>query len=160
MSKVDLGQTVSILANLGVITGIVFLAIQVRQNQAALDQANELDRAAAVGAALDYYNDFRAMLAQDEQLNEIWSSPSTGRELTASETRRFIRVCQNWFWIQATMYERFALLGDERRGIEGPAVNVRNALSDPQMRACIEPDLVTARRWGYTAFVEAVMNGR
>ena len=32
MKKIDLGQTVSIMANLGVIAGIVFLAIELRQN--------------------------------------------------------------------------------------------------------------------------------
>jgi hypothetical protein len=158
--RIELGQAVSILANLGVITSIVFLAIEVRQNQASLDQANALDRAAALGSALDYFNDFRAMLAQDEQLNEIWSSPDTGRELTAAEARRFRRVCENWFWIQATMYERFLLLGDEQRGIKGPAVNVRDGLGNPQLRACIEPALVTARRWGYGSFVDAVMNAK
>ena len=32
MKKIDLGQTLGILANLGVIAGIVFLAIEIRQN--------------------------------------------------------------------------------------------------------------------------------
>ena len=32
MKKIDLGQTITILANLGVIAGIVFLAYEVRQN--------------------------------------------------------------------------------------------------------------------------------
>ena len=32
MKKIDLGQTITILANVGVIAGIVFLAIELRQN--------------------------------------------------------------------------------------------------------------------------------
>lgn len=32
MKKIDLGQTVSILANIGVIAGIVFLGVEIRQN--------------------------------------------------------------------------------------------------------------------------------
>lgn len=32
MKKLDLGQTITILANIGVITGIVFLALELRQN--------------------------------------------------------------------------------------------------------------------------------
>ena len=32
MKKMDLGQTLQILANFGVIAGIVFLAIEIRQN--------------------------------------------------------------------------------------------------------------------------------
>jgi hypothetical protein len=158
MRKIDVGQAVAILANFGVITGIVFLAIEVRQNQTSLDQANELERAAAIAAALDYFNDFRAMLAQDEQLNEIWDSRNSGRELTAPEARRFAQLCDNWFWILATMYERFHLLGEEQRAIEGPVTNVRNNLGNPRLAACIDDGLVTARRWGYVSFADAVMN--
>jgi hypothetical protein len=36
MKKIDLGQTVQILANLGVIAGIVFLGIELQQNNALL----------------------------------------------------------------------------------------------------------------------------
>ena len=36
MKKIDLGQSVSLLANLGVILGIVFLAVELRQNNALL----------------------------------------------------------------------------------------------------------------------------
>ena len=37
MKKIDLGQAFSILANIGVIAGIVFLAIELRQNNRLLD---------------------------------------------------------------------------------------------------------------------------
>jgi hypothetical protein len=33
VKKIDLGQTIGILANIGVITGIVFLAVEIRQNK-------------------------------------------------------------------------------------------------------------------------------
>jgi hypothetical protein len=36
MKKIDLGQMITILANLGVIAGIVFLAFEIRQNTAQL----------------------------------------------------------------------------------------------------------------------------
>lgn len=32
MKKIDLGQFISILANVGVISGIIFLAVEIRQN--------------------------------------------------------------------------------------------------------------------------------
>jgi len=37
MSKIDLGQTIAILANMGVIAGIVFLGLELRQNNELLD---------------------------------------------------------------------------------------------------------------------------
>jgi hypothetical protein len=36
MKRIDLGQTIGILANLGVIAGIVFLAVELRQNNELL----------------------------------------------------------------------------------------------------------------------------
>jgi len=36
MKKIDLGQTIGILANVGVIAGIVFLAVEIHQNNEAL----------------------------------------------------------------------------------------------------------------------------
>lgn len=39
MKKIDLGQTITILANIGVISGIAFLALELRQNTAAVQGA-------------------------------------------------------------------------------------------------------------------------
>lgn len=47
MKKIDLGQTIQILANVGVIAGIVFLAIELQQN-------NELQRSSSRQALLDH----------------------------------------------------------------------------------------------------------
>ena len=37
MKKIDVGQTIAVLANLGVIAGLVFVGLQLRQTQQALD---------------------------------------------------------------------------------------------------------------------------
>ena len=53
MKKIDLGQTIGILANIGVIAGIAFLGIEIRQN-------NQFLRSEAIGTALEtrmVYND-------------------------------------------------------------------------------------------------------
>jgi hypothetical protein len=42
MKKIDFGQMSQVLANVGVMLGIIFLAIEIRQNQAALDEQNTL----------------------------------------------------------------------------------------------------------------------
>ena len=41
MKKIDLGQTISIFANLGVIAGITFLALELNQNTAQLALGNK-----------------------------------------------------------------------------------------------------------------------
>ena len=57
MKKIDLGQTIGIFANVGVIAGIIFLAIELRQN-------NQLLQAEAIGTALE-----TRIERQDIQLN-------------------------------------------------------------------------------------------
>ena len=44
MKKIDLGQVITILANLGVIAGIVFLAFELQQNNEALNLQARLSR--------------------------------------------------------------------------------------------------------------------
>jgi hypothetical protein len=39
MKKIDFGQTITIIANIGVIAGIAFLAIEIQQNTAAVEGA-------------------------------------------------------------------------------------------------------------------------
>ena len=43
MKTIDLGQTIQVLANIGVIAGIVFLAFEIRQNTAAMRSATIQD---------------------------------------------------------------------------------------------------------------------
>jgi len=59
MKKIDLGQTISIVANIGVIAGIIFLGIELQQN-------NKLLRAEAIGSVLETRLD-----RQDRVLNGI-----------------------------------------------------------------------------------------
>ncbi len=44
MKKIDLGQTISILANVGVVAGIVFLAVELRQNNELMSAEARADR--------------------------------------------------------------------------------------------------------------------
>ena len=44
MKKIDLGQTITALANIGVLIGIIFLAVEINQNNEALATQARLDR--------------------------------------------------------------------------------------------------------------------
>ena len=44
MNKIDLGQTIAVLANVGVIAGIVFLGIELRQNNELMDAQLRFNR--------------------------------------------------------------------------------------------------------------------
>lgn len=61
MKKIDFGQTISILANLGVIAGIVFLGLEIRQNSEALLAGSRQDLLEADLGVLDNLMDYPSL---------------------------------------------------------------------------------------------------
>ena len=90
MKKIDLGQTITILANVGVIAGIVFLGIEVRQNSTQIEQATIAVAAQAVFELNQEFNEIRRTLYTDASLIEIvdtgFDDPGS---LTEIESLRF-----------------------------------------------------------------------
>ena len=78
MKKINLGQIVGILANIGVILGIVFLAIEVRQN-------NELISADARFNRLSLSNEAYNLLSTNRELATIWVKIENKEDLTEVE---------------------------------------------------------------------------
>lgn len=74
MKKLDLGQAVTVLANLGVIAGIAFLAIEVQQN-------NELLAAQARSDLTGRRADFVEMGITSPDLAEIIVKAGSGEPL-------------------------------------------------------------------------------
>ena len=158
MKKIDLGQTLNTLANIGVIAGIIFLAIEVRQNQESLDQANDLTRAAILSDGADKFNDWRTLLIQDPELHAIYDRGVDGEELSLEEARRFGPVCANLFWTYAATYQRFVLFGDEARAVQGPGQAARDSIENPRQRECWERFFDMARGWGYGPFIDTLLD--
>ncbi len=78
MKRIDLGQTITILANVGVIAGIIFLAVELRQN-------NELMEAAARDAQNVRLQEFVQQVYLVPGLAEIISKTRNGEPLTEVE---------------------------------------------------------------------------
>ena len=155
MKKLDLGQTISILANIGVIAGIVFLGIEVRQNHVSLNEANAINRASSSATALEYLNEFRTSLAQDEQLAEIWLRGSSGSELSPVDQLRFLNLCETLLWAIVASHRRFTALGQEReaQSIVGFA---SGSIRGSGMRQCWEENRSTLINRGDESFVSEV----
>ena len=75
MKKIDLGQTITILANDGVIAGIGFLAYELRQNKEVLQLQVEGERRERVNSMVELVinnPDYLELMAKDEsELSEI-----------------------------------------------------------------------------------------
>ncbi len=102
MKNIDLGQTLTILANVGVIAGIVFLGIEVRQNSTQIEQATIAVAAQAVFELNQEANEIRRTLYSDASLIELvdtgYDDPGS---LTEIESLRF----DNYFGTVLNTYE-------------------------------------------------------
>jgi len=92
MKKIDLGQMMQILANLGVFAGIVFLAVEIQQNTESMDESRNLAFAQAQQARLSQLDDSFRSLANSEYLPGIFAKyRAEGREaLSDEEFQRFV----------------------------------------------------------------------
>jgi hypothetical protein len=81
MKKIDFGQTITILANIGVIAGIVFLAFELRQN-------NELLETEARRGLMLNRMDINRSWAADENLMQLREKAFDGEPLTRGEQIR------------------------------------------------------------------------
>ena len=121
MKKIDLGQTIQILANVGVIAGIVFLATEVRQNQASLEEANRLNERMIQDTAVDRLMSFSSLIASNEQLADIWIRGLGDEDLSQTEELRFGQLCQMEIWqtgVEASNYQAEGIEPSFRRLVD------------------------------------------
>ncbi len=83
MKKIDLGQTITILANVGVIAGIVFLGIELQQN-------NELLEVQAEMAVSDVQSNTLLAVIQEPELIELMLKDE--QSLTEVERHRLLML--------------------------------------------------------------------
>ena len=93
MKKIDLGQTIAILANLGVIAGIAFLAFELRQNTQAVELAS-------AQAYLTGGSELDLRIATDKDLASLLLRGGDPEPLTAVEALQLERwnyaVLRQW----------------------------------------------------------------
>jgi len=101
MKKILLGQTIGTLANIGVLAGIIFLGLELRQN-------NQLLQVEAIGALLETRINRSAELARNQSVAALLAKNSRSEELTDEEmirltqfhTRVFLGFEKTYFLFQ------------------------------------------------------------
>ena len=96
MKKIDLGQAISIIANVGVIAGIAFLALELRQN-------NEFAAAQAKYSLLQNRTAlYVPLMLNSDNLSALLAKYESGQEMTRSEELQLNTFRQwhlnNWEW--------------------------------------------------------------
>lgn len=145
MKNVDIAQTIGILANLGVIAGIVFLAFEIRQNNVALESQSRRNHAEGRS---DYFN----RLSTDPVLMPVMVKARTGQPLDEVEEARllahYVAMFIGWQW-EWEEHERGLLQLPEdawrsafEPGNESPGNSPLARTAWEQNRANFRPDFV------------------
>jgi hypothetical protein len=156
-----LGQWLGLLANFGVVAGIVFLAIEVRQNQAILEQGQELmerDFALQVIDGLrliaDSADDKRILRIQSEEITQLWLDGLKGRNLDENSAQRFRDLCEMHVWNNAILYEGNIVLGEDELSAAQARVLGDQMEEWPGMKACWESQEDGLRTWGLASVLD------
>ena len=109
MKKIDVAQTIAVLANVGVLAGIVFLSLELRQNNEQLTAQSRFN----------YYQNRIAeywSIAENGELAELMHRATSGEELLPFEmarvTNRMYALITGWEYEFGEM-ERGRLLEEE-----------------------------------------------
>ncbi len=119
MKKIDLGQTVGILANVGVIAGIVFLAIEIHQNTRSLEVN-------AYQELIGQINEFATMTIERPGLNSLALSGSSSADLTDVEfaaLRTYLYLITRHGDLAYYQYERGMLSEDRLESSLAPLID-------------------------------------
>jgi hypothetical protein len=155
MKNTDAHQWVQSVANIGVVVSIVFLSTQVSQNRESLDEANRLAALTLSSTALTNYNNLRTLIANDEQVAQIWLKGRAGEELAPAERERFNQLCDFLIWSDAWTFRQMPGFGRPESALEVVA-RERRLVKEPGFKAHWEATKQSIIDYGFGSFVYAV----
>ena len=159
MNVDQLNKWLALLANFGVVAGIVFLAIEVRQNQALLEESNRINRFESRMSAVDTFNDWRGQWVQDAELTRIWISGLAGEQLESIDQARFENLCISDFWTHLKVHEWSISTGDDRTTRGHMELVVAQLQDSPGWMHCWEIVKPSMTMYGADSFVNSIEKG-
>lgn len=151
MKKIDLGQTITVLANLGVIAGILFLVLELRQNTVAV-------RSTASQGVQDQVTAIYDMLIDERMAGILSKGYEDAKTLDPTERMMFYAFWEAGFQAYQNLFyqTREGVIGPERtdgwwqhlrNNLEFPGVRVyweqRRYMLTPEFQSFIETDVLT-----------------
>lgn len=151
-----INRWLTLVANIAVFASIVFLAIEVRQNQATLEESNRLSVLEARTIEIEQFNTFRSMVTQDAELSRIWFDGLADKELDSEDEARFGYLCENNIWISIGSFDRSSELS--RPVVAQGTLQVRADMIDSsaRFRSCWIRHRGTIQRYDMADYVDGV----
>jgi hypothetical protein len=153
VKKIDLGQSISMLANIGVIAGLIFIAYELRQNTLATELAASQGFHDASGAA-------NRMMVENPHISLLIASDIEGEELSQAERIQLNNALHNQFraWeMNYWQFEQGALDEELWRGYSNYVADIVASYDTAEEYWRQRPDYFTP---GFNAFVEYALSER
>jgi len=129
MRRINLGQTVTILANLGVLVGILLLVYELNQNR-------EMMRSQTRDSIAEMLINLLALEASDPRISEIYVKRASGEPLTPVEADRFQTIqWAYWRYRENVHYQYRNGLYEEEEYLALRAVWLRDLDTDELVRS-------------------------
>ena len=136
MNLDSLNKWLTLASNVGVIVGIVFLTVEIGQNQESIELQNSINLAEARDASADHHSGWRRFLLEDFELLSIWERGFAGETLTADEASRFGYLCQERIYGQLSLAVRMMALNLNEE-VEGIILGLAGAVKESETyKAC------------------------
>ncbi len=160
-----LNKWLTLLANLGVVAGIVFLAVEIGQNQVLLEQSHqamlrdqELRILHAYHLEVEQFNDLRAQIYLSEEVSELWLNGRSGKFDNEVDEYRYNQLCGAWFIANGLSYERSIIL-DRPLVLDSLPQQSRFGIDmNPGMKKCWDRIAPFLNSVGFDEYVSAVEN--
>lgn len=157
MNLDNLNKWLNLAANIGVIAGILLLAVEIRQNQAVLEQTRDSLLLDSSHLDVSRFTDWRSQQIANKEVAELFLEKAGGGELDAVDQHRFDLICNDLYWAAALMHERAVELG--KPSYEKGTVDwMRQQLLNPALNDCWLKFREILLLWGYDVFVGQVEN--
>ena len=157
MRHIDINRTIQTFANVGVLVGIGFLAVEIGQNNRVIEEQNAINTVSARFAALDGFNGMRTLMLENPELLRVTEAADAGEELTSFEARQLQLLCLNQLWLRVSLHVQSQAFGaPDLSHIE----TVKRQNEDSEYRRdCWESAKGALIASGFGDFVDAVDNG-
>ncbi len=110
MNNAKLNKWLTLLANISVVAGIVFLGIEVRQNTQTLEQNAVYMRLALMDVGYEQTTDWRNMLVADESVGDLWEKGCQS-DLTKDEALDYDYLSSTRLIQHRNLFDRANVLG-------------------------------------------------
>ena len=156
MNLDNLHKWLTLLANVGVVAGIFFLAFEIRQNEEMLDRQYELAVVDSNSMARSRFTRIRELWLENPELRKIFNAGMSGAELDEFDELQFFSMCVEHIWSNALNYERATVLNNLSMRDTTVTATQETIADAPGFRRCWESHRDRMRDWGFREYVDAV----